>query len=61
MLAHDMRERDEWLMEAISHLSEIEQQLLPIAAKIMNRLAEFEHPENQHPRSQGATESQPWL
>jgi DNA-binding MarR family transcriptional regulator len=42
VLARDMRERDEWLMDAISYLSDTEQQVLQIAAKIMNRVAEFE-------------------
>lgn len=42
VLTRDMRERDEWLMDAISHLSDTEQQVLQIAAKIMNRVAEFE-------------------
>ena len=49
VLLRDMHERDQWLMEAISHLSDIEQQVLPIAAKIMNRLAEFENPEDNKP------------
>jgi DNA-binding MarR family transcriptional regulator len=52
VLARDMRERDEWLMEAVSHLSDTEQQVLQIAAKIMNRVAEFEpgagHSERAH-------------
>ncbi len=41
-LIRDMHERDEWLGEAISHLNEVERQLLPVIASIMNRLAEFE-------------------
>ena len=57
VLTRDMRERDEWLMEAISQLSEIEKQLLPIAATIMNRLAEFVTSEDRHPGSRGPTES----
>jgi len=50
VLARDMRERDEWLMEAISHLSDTEQQVLQIAAKIMNRVAEFESETGQYER-----------
>jgi DNA-binding MarR family transcriptional regulator len=42
ILVRDMRERDQWLMKAITHLSDTEQQVLQIAAKIMNRLAEVE-------------------
>jgi DNA-binding MarR family transcriptional regulator len=38
----DMRERDQWLMQAISCLSETEQQVLRIAANIMNRLADLD-------------------
>jgi DNA-binding MarR family transcriptional regulator len=55
VLTRDMRERDWWLMEAISHLSEVEQQLLPITTKIVNRLAEFDNTETQRSRSQSPT------
>jgi DNA-binding MarR family transcriptional regulator len=55
ILTRDMCERDRWLMEAISHLSEVEQQLLPITTKIVNRLAEFDNTETQRSRSQSPT------
>ena len=42
VLIRDLRERDQWLTQAIAHLSETEQQVLLIAAKIMHRLGEFE-------------------
>lgn len=42
VLVRDMRERDQWLTQAIAQLSDTEQQVLQIAAKIMNRVAEFE-------------------
>jgi DNA-binding MarR family transcriptional regulator len=38
----DMHERDQWLMQAISHLSDTERQVLQISAKIMNRLADLD-------------------
>jgi DNA-binding MarR family transcriptional regulator len=47
ILVRDMRERDRWLTEAIVHLCDTERQLLPIAAKIIHRLAEFE-PDSGH-------------
>lgn len=49
-LVRDMRERDQWLVEAMSRLSDIEQQLLPAVATIMNHLAEFEEQEDRNTR-----------
>jgi DNA-binding MarR family transcriptional regulator len=39
-LAHDMAQRDAWLDGALDDLTETEQQVLVLAARLMNRLAD---------------------
>lgn len=39
-LAHDMAQRDAWLASALDGLTETEQQVLLLAARLMNRLAD---------------------
>jgi DNA-binding MarR family transcriptional regulator len=40
MLTHDMQQRDAWLAKAMSELSVTEQELLRLAAQLMERLAD---------------------
>jgi DNA-binding MarR family transcriptional regulator len=40
MLTHDMQQRDAWLAEAMGELSVTEQELLRLAAQLMERLAD---------------------
>jgi DNA-binding MarR family transcriptional regulator len=42
VFVRDMRERDRWLMHTLSYLSDTEQQVVQIAARIMNRLADLD-------------------
>jgi DNA-binding MarR family transcriptional regulator len=53
----DMRERDQWLLQAISYLSDTEQQVLQIAAKVMNRLADLDTDADAHKRESGEHKS----
>jgi hypothetical protein len=49
-----MSERDLWLASALQHLSETEVQLLHIAGRIMERLADFDVNSSQAQESKPA-------
>lgn len=41
-LSADMTARDEWLLSALSHLTDVERQVLHLAATLMDRLASLD-------------------